>query len=164
MKKLLIILIALLPVLASAQSLDRQVIASAGDFASAGNVQLSWTLGEVAVTTGSSGNLVITQGFQQADGMAVGIQSPVNDFSAMLFPNPTQDVVILSLSSKEVQEVHMQWMNMLGQDIGQGETVTINRETSREYDLSSYAAGTYFLVLRDEQGRFIKSFKVQKLN
>ncbi len=164
MKKLLITIIALLPVLAFGQSLDRQVIGSAGDYASAGNVQLSWTVGEVATTTESSGNLLITQGFQQPDGLVVGIQSPVSGLSINLFPNPTEDMLVLKLSSKDAKELQLQWFDMLGQVLGKMQTATVYGEYSHEYDLSYFAPGTYFLVMRDKQGRFIESIKVEKLN
>jgi len=164
MKKLLIICMAMLPLVVSGQSLDRQVIGSAGDYTSAGNVQLSWTVGEVAITTASSGNLVITQGFQQPDGLVIGIESPISGLSINLFPNPTQDIVVLKLNSKEAQELQLQWYDMLGQLVGDMQTASVHGEYSREFDLSHFAPGTYFLVMRDKQSRFIESIKIEKLN
>lgn len=48
-----------------AQSLSPQVIASAGGYASTGNVQLSWTMGETFITQLSTPDLSVSQGFQQ---------------------------------------------------------------------------------------------------
>ncbi len=164
MKRFITGMALLLPLALAGQSLDRQVTASSGDYATAGNLQLSWTVGEVMVTTESSSNLVITQGFQQPDGMAVGIQSPVNDLAVSLFPNPTEGMLTLKLSSATNREVQLQWFDMLGQGLGKVQIATVNGNYTRTFDLRPFAAGTYFLLLRDAQGRVIESFKVEKLN
>ena len=65
MKKTLLALIFAFPVLLNAQSLSPQVIASAGTYAAAGGVSLSWTLGEAFTTTLQGGGTILTQGFQQ---------------------------------------------------------------------------------------------------
>ncbi len=49
------------------QSIERSVVASSGDYYEAGNISLSWTLGEIATETHTSGNTILTQGFQQPD-------------------------------------------------------------------------------------------------
>jgi hypothetical protein len=60
-----ILLMVLLPGLLAAQSLSPVVIASAGNYYQGSNASLSWTLGEVATETYTSGNVILTQGFQQ---------------------------------------------------------------------------------------------------
>ena len=49
------------------QSIERSVVASSGDYYEVGNISLSWTLGEIATETYTSGNTILTQGFQQPD-------------------------------------------------------------------------------------------------
>lgn len=49
------------------QSIERSVVASAGDYFQAAGISLSWTLGEIATETYSNGNTILTQGFQQPD-------------------------------------------------------------------------------------------------
>ncbi|MCB2219858.1 MAG: hypothetical protein KQI35_05625 [Bacteroidetes bacterium] len=51
--------------LCSAQSIERSVVASAGDYFEGAGVSMSWTLGEIATETFTSGNVILTQGFQQ---------------------------------------------------------------------------------------------------
>ena len=66
MKKIFQILImVLLPGLIVAQSLSPVVIASSGNYYQGANASLSWTLGEVATETYTSGNVILSQGFQQ---------------------------------------------------------------------------------------------------
>ncbi|NII27202.1 T9SS type A sorting domain-containing protein [Pseudoflavitalea sp. X16] len=74
--KHLILLMAMSGVLAAkAQSLERKTIAPAGADLVAPNCQISFTLGEIATTTVSNGNLLLTQGFQQP--LAVGLNNPL---------------------------------------------------------------------------------------
>jgi len=54
-----------------AQSIDRDVISSAGDHFQGPNSSLSWTLGEIATETLTDGNIILTQGFQQPYGIVI---------------------------------------------------------------------------------------------
>ncbi|MBN3035923.1 MAG: hypothetical protein JW861_10085 [Bacteroidales bacterium] len=47
------------------QSIERSVVASAGDYFAGANATLEWTLGEIATETFAAGNIILTQGFQQ---------------------------------------------------------------------------------------------------
>jgi hypothetical protein len=48
-----------------AQTLDQQVIATAGNYSEAGGVSVSWTLGECVIATFENNDIILTQGFQQ---------------------------------------------------------------------------------------------------
>jgi hypothetical protein len=64
---LLTALLLLLGVSIFAQSIERDVVASSGDYYESGGISLSWTLGEIATETYISGDNILTQGFQQPD-------------------------------------------------------------------------------------------------
>ena len=53
------------------QSIERDVVASSGDYFEGANVSLSWTLGEIATETYTAGNIILTQGFQQSYGIVI---------------------------------------------------------------------------------------------
>ena len=59
------LLLALYGQVGIAQSIERSVIASAGETITDGNVTLDFTVGELAVTTITDGTTTLTQGFQQ---------------------------------------------------------------------------------------------------
>ncbi len=48
-----------------AQTLDQQVIATAGNYSEAGGISVSWTLGECVIATFGNDDIILTQGFQQ---------------------------------------------------------------------------------------------------
>ncbi len=54
-------------IICNGQSIERSVVGSSGDYFEGTNISLSWTLGEIATETYTSGNTIITQGFQQPD-------------------------------------------------------------------------------------------------
>lgn len=49
----------------NAQQLERSLLSSAGSITSSGNIQGSWTTGELIVLRFSSPDITLTQGFQQ---------------------------------------------------------------------------------------------------
>lgn len=62
------------------QSLDRSVLASAGEYYSSPVASLSWTLGEIATETYTSANVHLTQGFQQPDMTYVSLLVDLKEF------------------------------------------------------------------------------------
>ena len=59
------------------QSLSPTLISSAGAYAAAGDITLSYSLGEIAVTTLTTDNLVLTQGFHQPQLTGTGIPDEI---------------------------------------------------------------------------------------
>jgi hypothetical protein len=64
-------LMTLMPAFILAQSVSPQVVSPAGDYYEGTNASLSWTLGEIATETYTSGNAILTQGFQQPFGVTI---------------------------------------------------------------------------------------------
>jgi len=66
MKTQILLIVFLAGVLiCSAQSIERDVVASSGDYYEGANISISWTLGEIATETYNNGTNILTQGFQQ---------------------------------------------------------------------------------------------------
>jgi len=65
MKKFLLFAIGIIFTLLPFKAKPQQVIATSGGYYEGNNISLSWTLGEPVVETFTSGNIVLTQGFQQ---------------------------------------------------------------------------------------------------
>ncbi len=58
-------------ILCHSQTIDRDVVASSGDYFEGPNSSISWTLGEIATETLTDGNFILTQGFQQPYGIVI---------------------------------------------------------------------------------------------
>jgi hypothetical protein len=60
-------------IFADAQSISRSTLSSSGGYFSSSAGSLSWTIGQPAVSTLSSGTNMLTQGFQQPDAIRVNL-------------------------------------------------------------------------------------------
>jgi hypothetical protein len=163
MKKIsLLICTFLTGCLVFSQSLERQVISSGGDYVTSGSVSLSYTVGEVATATLSNGNLILTQGFQQPDQTAVGIDETPFSGEIKVYPNPTHDIVIVDLTTDQTGLI-LELTSILGQQLETRKLDTSSGSYSGQVDMQGYAAGDYVLYLRDANGRVITTYKVQKI-
>ena len=68
----------------SAQQIGRRVISSTGSTVNIGEVSVSYTIGELIVTTQTNDSLILTQGFQQPDVVCNAIETSIST------QNPTQ--------------------------------------------------------------------------
>lgn len=141
------------------QNLNAQeVVASGGNYYDAGQISISWTLGESMIETFGSADLILTQGFQQPVlSVSTLIQDPDLDFQITAFPNPTRGHVNISTdllhSGNLIYRVY---------DI-QGRFIISNpidgAQTRVAFD--DYHPGTYFIrITRDETP--VKVFKIIK--
>jgi hypothetical protein len=148
-----------------AQSLDRQVIGSAGGYEEQGGYSLSFTVGEPVVETAITGTLVLTQGFQQPDDVTVGINDVVKiNMDYFIFPNPTVNQLTVQLSADKIVEVSISLHDMLGRELTDlNRKVLVDGVTNQQYDLTNLAAANYMLILSDKDGNLLGQFKIQKL-
>lgn len=75
----------------SAQSIERQEVSTAGNYSTASNVSLSWTLGQpTLVETFTGTNITLTQGFQQVElGTTSVDNAQAGKLLVTVFPNPS---------------------------------------------------------------------------
>lgn len=151
----------LIPLLAAAggtaQSVSPEVFSTAGGHGSAGDDQISWTIGEPVTATVAAGANTLTQGFQQpwAD-ISTGEDGVIaNGPSITVYPNPTRH--ILNLVYDEVP----------GKDRfelrdAEGRLVHTDRvvATQTVLDMETYATGMYVLRLFGADENVLRTFKI----
>jgi hypothetical protein len=164
MKKQIILSFAFaLPLAASAQSADRQVIGASGGSYSGTTLQADYTTGEVVTISGSSGTFSVHQGFQQNEANTSEIKEHKVMVNYTLFPNPAQDLVTLSLSVQNSIELKISLTNSIGQVIfADYKSEKINTSYKREISLNSLASGVYFVNLFDNKNALLHSIKFIK--
>lgn len=147
-------ILLLLSLSTQAQTLDRQVIASAGSSVSS-TIQIDYTVGEIAVQPITSGNIILTQGFHQPMGI---IKDNTVFPYLIIFPNPTQGDAearfILAAPAKMTISIY----NAIGQLMG---AETINYTTGEmQYIIKSkrLTPGVYMIqfAMNDGSGRISK--------
>ncbi len=167
MKRILFTLIPLcLVFVVKAQTLSPQVISTAGDYFEVPGVgSLSWTLGEPVVETftGTAGNVILTQGFQQPEDFGVGItEVKAGNLFANLYPNPTLNDVTLDLTYDQTAILELQIVDLLGRVLYEAELdVVTGQMKSFNLDISSLVAGMYLVRVTDN-GQVVDTYRVQK--
>lgn len=152
-KDILLIILLFSASLISAQ----EVVSSAGETQSVAGYEVSWTIGETVVETGSDGANTITQGFHQTKLIVTALDElGLTGNQIKVFPNPTQDYVVVQL--KEFIENSSVFLFDFNGKMLKEERIT---STSTKLNLGSYASGTYILRLRKES-ELLQTFKIVK--
>ena len=149
---------------AIAQQTETEVIANAGESYKASELILSWTIGEVAIESYNSGNILMAQGFHQPKVKVAALTEVAgfkNDVS--LYPNPAVESVNIRLSDNFSQEilanVEVELRDLAGRLVFKGNF------SGRSYtiDLEQIANGNYILQLTSAQKTLMGSYKIEKL-
>ena len=152
MKKNTIVLFSFFASLAvSAQ----EVVSTQGDYYSNASANIDFTIGEVIISTGTDGTNDITQGFHQTNWNFVGLEDFAPSYEAIIFPNPTEDVLNIRTSTFEnvTYTLYDAQGKLVMQNILSAEQTPIQ--------VSQLAPGAYSLTLNN-QTQNLKTFKLIK--
>lgn len=86
-------LIASFATLLLTTSFAQEVVSTQGDSYTNASGSIDFTIGEVVINTLSDGTNDLTQGFHQTHWNFVGLDDYVPEFTASIFPNPTEDIL-----------------------------------------------------------------------
>ena len=133
-------LIILLPFSVKSQSIERQVIASTGNFAQNTEGSLAFTVGEPTIVLGSSATNFLTQGFQQPVAIirtGIVVVASKNPCEFSISPNPTHGV--LNFQSSSNIQTSFEVFDLVGKSFGKYKT------SNGLIDVVNLSAGTYLL-------------------
>lgn len=150
-KNTLFVFTLLISVCASAQ----EVVSTQGDSYSNASANIDFTIGEVVINTGTDGTNDLTQGFHQTNWNFLGLDDFAPNYEAIIFPNPTQDVLNIKTSMFEnvIYTLYDGLGKLVMQDILSAEQTPIQ--------VSQLAPGSYSLTLNN-QTQNLKTFKLIK--
>lgn len=147
-KNLFAIALCAFSILANAQSLTPQVIASAGNSSTVGNVNLSYTVGEMAmVETFTNGNTILTQGFQQPELMVSSIleseKSALGSFA--VYPNPANAEVFFGYEFPKEGSVEVAIYDVAGKFVSNvwTEIDYVSGKSIHSFQCDKLASGNY---------------------
>lgn len=134
----------------------QEVIGAAGDVVTDGLNTMSFTLGEPAIATLSSGSLILTQGFQQpwAD-ISTSFTSLPTGLDLRVYPTPARGELYIAGGTSLVHP-HYALMDALGRVVIRG----VIRDERTVVDVSGLAAGNYALNVNAPTGVPVKTFKL----
>jgi hypothetical protein len=138
----------------------QQATVASGGNASGTTGSVSYSVGQVVYTTSTGSNGTVAQGVQQPYEISEVLSSP--DFSELvkdlkIFPNPTTDVLTLSMSNATNLALDYQMVDMNGKVILTQKS--IGNETN--ITVSSFPSAIYFLKITN-QNKEVKTFKIIK--
>lgn len=143
--------------LASIAVTAQEVTATQGDSYSNANASIDFTIGEVIIDTGTDGVNDITQGFHQTSWIFLNVQDYAPHYEAIIFPNPTEDV--LNIRTSTFENVTYTLYDAQGKLVLQN--ILSAEQTSIQ--VSQLAPGSYSLTLTTATQN-LKSFKLIKQN
>ncbi|MFN9116150.1 MAG: T9SS type A sorting domain-containing protein [Bacteroidota bacterium] len=156
MKKMFLSALALFGVL-GLQAQSNTV--SGGGNATGNGGTVSFTVGQVAYTAASGNGGSVSQGVQQV--YTVSIPSNVRDLdinlNAQIYPNPTTDQLLLTLTGNEYKQLNYQLLDLQGKVLRQNQL----NNTTTSIDVAQLPNGTYFIRVLDKQ-RQLKTFQIIK--
>jgi len=136
----------------------QQVVSSAGGNGQNSSGTISYTLGELVITSQSDGNNSLTQGFHQTWIIITAINDqPTPGFSLLAYPNPTYDFVTVKFNERETGDLECTLFNQLGQLLLKEKQIKNEIKISFE----KYNPGIYFIKIMSE-GKEIQTYKIIK--
>ena len=133
----------------------QEVVATQGESYSNASANIDFTIGEVIIATGTDGTNYITQGFHQTNWNFLGVEDHAPNYEAIIFPNPTEDV--LNIRTSTFENVTYTLYD------AQGKLVMQNMLSAEQtpIQVSQLAPGSYSLTLNNETQN-LKTFKLVK--
>lgn len=131
------------------------VLSSGGIQSGSGNISVSATLGELAISRYSGNNLQVTQGFHQTNLTVLGIDDLDPKFKVVAYPNPTPNSLYINLPDYIDTEVKI--YNTQGQLISE----QILTSSKNEINTTKLTSGIYFLNIY-RQFALVKTIKFIK--
>ncbi|MFC2090580.1 T9SS type A sorting domain-containing protein [Bacteroidota bacterium] len=168
MKKVLISIVAslLFSFTGNAQDvvLSPTVIASAGSSSTAGDIHLSWTLGELAVSTLSEGAYILNQGFHQTyKSDIIGIDNEPIKWQINAYPNPVSKELKILFNVPEVTNFLVEIQDVTGKILYQQSYDKVYSEDIITVEMSSFAPGIYFFRISTSDRKQMRILPISKI-
>jgi len=134
-----------------AQSIERQTIASSG----AESSQLSWTIGEPVSGTYEQGELILTQGYQQAYySISQKIEETAINYNIKVYPNPVRENLFINIPPS-AHSYNLEMYDVTGNKVYEQKNVS----NKANIKMNQFATSTYFLKII-ENGKLVATYKL----
>ena len=133
----------------------QEVVVTQGDSYTNSNGSIDFTIGEVVINTGTDGSNDLTQGFHQTNWNFVSIEDHVPSYEAIIFPNPTSE--ILTIRTSTFENVTYALYDAQGKLVIQDKLSSVQTPIQ----VSQLAPGAYSLILNND-AQNLKTFQLIK--
>lgn len=138
----------------------QEVITPSAGYFEASSMSLNWTIGEIAVETYINDNIILTQGFNQANIVITSAtEELLTDISITVYPNPVKDIFTVKVETDHINQLRaevydLSGIKLISENIYQGNT---------RIDIGNLPASEYILKIYDNK-QVIKTLKFVKNN
>ena len=153
---------------------SQQTINVSSHSATINGLKFDYSIGEMTlVTTERNANLIVTQGLLQPTGSGSGAEANQGTVKAGLselikvYPNPTENILFVESIENATTEISYQLFDATGKVVLSNKTTWQAGPNKLTLDLQSYAAGSYYLMIKKPNEKGIQenySYKIQKTN
>jgi hypothetical protein len=136
----------------------QQLVTSAGGSYSSPTLSVTYSVGEIVTETFSGTTIKLTQGFHQPS-YTISTKNeilPVGS-SIMAFPNPTKDLIKLTVTDPQNKNFSYKVIDAKGQVIMENKV----KQAISELPFSSLSPSVYFLKIYENK-KEVKTFKIVK--
>lgn len=144
-------------------SIEPSVLASGGNYAETDNMSISWTIGELATTTLSSGDMILTQGFQQPLDFGTGIMAEELNWGITAYPNPVTNTLYVKFDIDQTRNFRIEIQDVTGRVISLEQHKKIFPGDVVQLNTSSFAYGVYFLKVFTPDREQTQVLSIRKL-
>lgn len=157
MKRKILLLLFLLGVFLS-RAPAQEAVVSGGGYAAEGTKSISWSLGELAIETLVSEDLILTQGFQQGWVLITAVEEIADpDFHLIIYPNPVSENLMIEVPESQLGGLRFQVFDLSG-SLLMSEPL---KETFRELSFGTMEPGIY-MVRFIQEGETKKTVRIIK--
>ncbi len=158
----LLTLFALITFFAKSQSVNPDVIATAGDFYANSSGQLQWTLGEVMTETYQNSSNMLTQGFHQPFNSTTGIANIYSSNLISVYPNPATEFV--SINFNTLKGKYLVSLSDVTGKLLTSEEVDAGNFSLYQLSVKNYSNGMYFITISNPASHYNQSTRIIKAN
>jgi hypothetical protein len=159
----------------SAQSISRSIISTAGESSHGQSISLDWTLGEMASSTINYHEGLITEGFQQPTLRVEAITKDeiqhlpleaevtveeANSLQLNAYPNPVSEMLRVDYQFDQYESGFLQLVDAQGKELLEEQVQLVRGHT--DLNMAPFAAGSYYLIVRNDKGTIVKALKIIK--
>ena len=141
-----------------------EVISAYGGHATAANVSVDWTMGEMMVENKRSNEMLYTQGFHQPIVNASKQTSLIVSENILfsVYPNPVVSFVNVEFETVKDRNVTISLVDANGKSL---QTKSVNTSVKKTLmQLLGYSVGSYYLIIKDQSGKTLETIKLIKAN
>ncbi len=158
--KFIFLIFLLIQVCIYGQTIEPGLISSSGTEFTKNNIALSWSLGEINITTINSSDAILTQGFQQTGIYTTATLNPELNYDLSIFPNPSKDFITIKFEDglNNFKSFHI--LDINGKICHNG-IFTANEQI---INIRNFTAGLYFVSIVEGKGIILTNIKILKTN